>query len=318
MPWGNERFFPASYDKTTKIISAVVCAILVVVVLGTQSTVAAGVGVLVLVLAYGWSPRGYAVSDGSILVKRLMGNARVRLEGVREARPATGDDFRGCIRLWGDGGLFGYYGVFRTSKLGTSTWYLTNRSNAAVVITADKTALFSPDDREGFLAAVRAEVGTPLGPPVEAARPYDRQNRIRAGALVGVAIGAIALGFAMFAVMYSPGIPQYTLTPESLTIHDRFYPVTVQARDVDVAQIRVIDTDTDSRWRPTERTNGFSNAHYHSGWYRVAGGERVRLYTANGGRVVLLPPKGGSTAVLLEVQDPEEFVERVRREWGGA
>ena len=67
----------------------------------------------------------------------------------------------GCIRLWGSGGLFGYYGLFSTAKLGKSTWYVTNRSNAVVLITAAKTILFSPDDPKEFLAAIRSATPIP-------------------------------------------------------------------------------------------------------------------------------------------------------------
>ena len=114
--------FPASYDTTTKIISAVVGALALVLVVATHSVVAACLTALILVGAYAWSPRGYAVSNGCIVVNRLIGSARIPLDGVRQARAATKDDFRGCLRLFGNGGLFGYYGLFRTSKLGKSTW----------------------------------------------------------------------------------------------------------------------------------------------------------------------------------------------------
>jgi len=110
--------------------------------------------------SYAWSPRGYAVSDGYIEVNRLIGRARISLDGLREARAATKDDFRGCLRLFGNGGLFGYYGMFRTSKLGKSTWYVTNRGKAVVVVTGEKTVLFSPDNVEGFIAAI----GAPTAP----------------------------------------------------------------------------------------------------------------------------------------------------------
>ena len=77
------------------------------------------------------------------------------LDSIREARPAIKDDFQGCVRLFGSGGFFGYYGVFMTSKLGRTTWYVTNRKNAVVVITGAKTLVFSPGDVDRFLAAVR-------------------------------------------------------------------------------------------------------------------------------------------------------------------
>jgi hypothetical protein len=107
------------------------------------------------------------------------------------------------------------------------------------------------------------------------------------------------------------------LTPQSLTIHDRFYPVTLPAASVDIEHIRVIDVGVDTEWRPRGRTNGFANGHYRSGWFRLAGGKTVRLYQAGSGRLVLLPPKGDGAAVLLEARDPEKFLREVRREWAG-
>jgi hypothetical protein len=86
---------------------------------------------------------------------------------------------------------------------------------------------------------------------------------------------------------YSPGPPSYTLTAEALTIHDRFYPVTLKAEAVDVSQIRVVDITLEPDWRPVLRT--IANGHYPSGWFRVA----------------------------LDVLEPDKFVETVRQEWSG-
>ena len=112
--------FPVSYDRTTKVISAVACAFLLLVVAATRNAVAGCLSGIVVVLAYAYSPRGYTITGRAILVRRLIGSARFPLEDVREARPAAPDDFLGSIRLWGSGGMFGYYGLFRTSKLGSA------------------------------------------------------------------------------------------------------------------------------------------------------------------------------------------------------
>jgi Bacterial PH domain len=105
--------------------------------------------------AAGDSPRAYVVSYRAIEVERLIGNVQVPLEGVRETRRINTDDLRGCIRLWASGGLFGYYGLFRTARLGRCTWYVTNRKNVVVIIAQSKTTLYSPDDVDGFLEAIR-------------------------------------------------------------------------------------------------------------------------------------------------------------------
>ncbi len=311
-----ELSFPASYDTTTKIISVVVCILLAGVTLFTHSVVVAGAGAVLLLLSYAYSPRGYVVADRCVTVRRLLRNVFFPLDGILEARRARADDFRGVLRLWGVGGLFGYYGLFRTSTLGKCWWYLTNRRNAVVVVTEKETALFSPDDVSGFLAAVGSAVLVPEIPPARRVGAIDSQsggNRI--ASVIGAGIAVLVLAIIAFAFLYSPGPPSYTLTGTSLTIHDRFYPLTVDAATVEVNQIRVVDISGDSGWRPTARTNGFANAHYHSGWFRVANGRRVRMYWADGHRLVLLPPKGQGNAVLLEVSGPEQFVAEVRMEW---
>jgi hypothetical protein len=317
MPSGPNTSFSASYDSTTKFISLAVIVLLLVVAVAIPGVAVVCLSALLLVGAYAWSPRSYTISDRSIIVRRLIGNVRIPLDGIRELRIATPDDFRGCIRMFGNGGLFGYYGQFRTSKLGRCTWYVTNQRNAVVVITGAKTALFSPDDMDGFLAAIRASAPVPPPPSGEpllnSLQSYDAG--IPTSMLIGGAIAIVVMAIVAFAVLYSPGPPSYALTPESLTIHDRFYPVTLQAASVDVEHIRLVDFGVDTEWRPTARTNGFANAHYRSGWFRVANGKTVRMYWTDSRRLVLLPPKGEGAAVLLETSDPEKFMRQVRQEW---
>jgi hypothetical protein len=119
----------------------------------------------------------------------------------------------------------------------------------------------------------------------------------------------------IFAIFYSPGPPSYTVTPESLTFHDRFYPVTLTATSVDVQCIRVVDLDVDTDWQPTICLGGFSNPHYRCGRFLVDSGKIVRIYQVDSRRLVLLPPKNDDTAVLVETREPEIFVDEVRRNW---
>jgi len=304
--------FSASYDTSCKVISIVICVILLAVVIATHNIAVGCLAAVIILASYAWSPRWYAVDGRTVRIHRLVGDAVFPVDDVREARIAASSDLSGAIRLFGNGGLFGYYGLFRTSKLGKCTWYVTNRANSVVVVTVAKTAIFSPDDVGGFLTAIGAAApikGVPV--PVEA-RPSGTAGRVF-GATVILAVAAI-LGFAL---LYAPGPPKYTLTPATLTIHDRFYPVTLNAASVDLSKIRVVDVAQDPDWRPTARTNGFANAHYRSGWFRVANGKTVRLYWADSTRLVLLPPKGEGTAVLLEATDPDQFTRDARQQWGG-
>jgi len=280
----------------------------------TRIALAGVLGAAVILVSYALAPRGYAISGGTLLVKRrLWRGFSIPLESVREPRPATADDLRGALRLWGNGGVFGYYGLFQTARLGKCRWFLTNRSNAVVLVRDEKTVVVSPDDVAGFLAAVRAMA--PVSETDAKAQPRPASATESSGLWVGVGIAAIALAIVGFAFLYAPGPPKLTLTPQTLEIHDRFYPFTLSAADVDVAGIGVVDIATDPEWRPAARTNGFANAHYRSGWFRNASGRTALMYWASGNRLVLLPPKGRGAAVLVEASDPVKFAETIRREW---
>jgi hypothetical protein len=297
------------YDRMAKVATPLVCVLLLAIALIPHVPIFVwAIDILVVLLCWAYSPRGYSVANGCITVRRPVGNVRIPLDGLQEARPAGSDDLGGCIRLWGNGGVFGYYGLFRTSKLGKCTWYLTDRSKAVVVVTSAKTVVLSPADTDGFLKAI----GAPASAPALSAP----SGGIGIGPVIGIAGAAIGLAAVALTFLYSPGPPGYTLTRDALTIHDKcFYAVTLKADAVDVGGIRVIDLKQEPDWRPTARTNGFANAHYQSGWFRLANGRNVEMYRAGGDRLVLLPGKGDATTVLYQAQDPDQFAAEVRQTW---
>src|SRR5580692_1798780 len=92
--------FTASHDSVSKIVTGAVFALLLAVPVAVHSVIAGSLVAFLLVAAYAWSPTGYEISGGAVVVRRLAGNVRIRLEGIREVRVATADDFRGCIRLF--------------------------------------------------------------------------------------------------------------------------------------------------------------------------------------------------------------------------
>lgn len=312
----NDGTFAVRYDKVTKAVSLASVLILASIVIFSRNAIAALIAIAVVAVAYAFSPRGYSISGGVLRIKRFAGDVTIPLDDLRNARIAESNDFTGCVRLFGSGGLFGYYGRFKTRALGQCTWYVTDRSKALILATSAKTVVLSPEDREGFLAAVGPFL--PSGTSVEIIPAPDAlQSRFNFNFVTaGLALGALAALIAAAAMLYSPGPPAVDLTPTALAIHDRFYPVTLDASQIDAANVRVVDYSTESEWRPTLRVNGFGNAFYRSGFFRVASGKIVRLYSARATRLVLLPSKGDGTPVLLEAADPERFAAQARQEWG--
>ena len=313
-----DESFSARYDRLTKIISGCVLALLIAVpAMATRdvwiAVLAASGCASVIGLSYAFSPRGYEISGGTFRVKRLAGDVVFPLDRLRFVRDATPADFGGTVRLWGSGGLFGYYGWFWSKALGRSRWYVTNRNKAVVIADGDQLVLVSPDDHDEFVAALR---GTDAGPLDTSARSVN----VGPGwpATSGVAIAGLSLALVAAAMLYAPGRPLVDLTQHSLVIHSRFYGMTVPASSVDVASVRVVELLTEPNWKPVVRTNGFGNPYYRAGYFRTAGGRTVKLFTTGAARLVLLPPASpDGTPVLLDAAEPDRFAARVREEWRG-
>jgi hypothetical protein len=311
-----DRTFGARHDRLTQIVSGGVVLLLVALPLlamraGAVAIFLGAASVAVLALAFAYSPRGFEISEGEFHVKRLIGDVTFPLTSLRFVRDATPADFCGCVRLWGSGGLFGYYGLFWSKALGKSRWYVTDRSKAVVVTDGSQTVLVSPEDHDGFLAAIER-----MDAQVLATSPESARSGLALPPTIGLAIAGVVLALVAFSFCYSPGRPPVDLTRNSLVIHSRFYGMTVPASSVDVTNVRVIDLRIEPGWKPVLRTNGFGNPHYRAGNFKTANGRTVKLFTTGSPQLVLLPPSSeGGTPVLLDVAEPNQFAARVRQEW---
>jgi hypothetical protein len=323
-----DQTFGAHHDRMTQIISGSVVVVLVAGPLiamgsGTVAVVLALVSVAVIALAYAYSPRSFEISDGTFRVKRLVGDIEFPLTSLRFVRDANPADFRGCVRLWGSGGLFGYYGLFWSKALGKSRWYVTDRSKAVVVTDGSQTVLVSPEDHDGFVAAIE-RAGTQMLPPsaesasdgLELPLTESADNGLAFVRIVGFAIAGFVLAIVAASLLYAPGRPPVDLTGDALVIHSRFYGMRVPASSIDVAHVCVVDLRIESGWKPTMRTNGFGNPHYRAGEFKTANGRTVKLFTTESERLVLLPPSSkDGMPVLLDVDEPDQFAARLRQQW---
>ena len=156
--------FGVCYDSTAKVVTALVSALLLLTAVVTREPTVIVLSLLIFVIGFEYSPSGYTVEGRDVVVRRRIG--RVRISGVSEVRRARAEDFAWTVRLFASGGLFGYYGLFHTSKLGNAWWYVTDGSNAVVLTPHGKPVLVSPDATELFLGTMNA--------PASAGSPQDR------------------------------------------------------------------------------------------------------------------------------------------------
>src|SRR6185503_14417453 len=200
--------FTASYDSAAKTISTVVCVMFLILGLATASIAVAIVFVAMLAVSFACSPTGYSIGDGFLSIHRVIGNLRIPLASIREVRIASSEDLQGSLRIFGSGGLFGYYGIFRSPKLGKCTWFVTRHSHAVLVVTSAGTFVLSPDDVDGLIAWTR-----PAGsaaPARFALAPATSSSPKTAWTAAGII--AVATTLVIGTLFYSPGLPEYTVT----------------------------------------------------------------------------------------------------------
>lgn len=160
--------FSAPYGKLTKYISVFTILFLIGLALffffmGKQISYLSTflfvlLSAILIFLSYAFSPLGYTVDHKEIVIQRIIKSIIIPLSTVKGVKfdPKAGG--LRAVRLFGSGGLFGYYGKFRSAELGVHDRYVTD-CKKSVVIYANKTYVISPDKPEVFVELVKGKIG---------------------------------------------------------------------------------------------------------------------------------------------------------------
>jgi len=163
-------YFAAQWDKTLKAITYAVVVFLIVEAIGisialfltTSQTMALLVTILIVIcntlilgFTYLYAPQGYVVDESGITVTRKRAPVHIEFESIKEVSRIERDRFMKSLRIFGNGGLFGYYGSFRNKELGNFKMYATH-GDCGVLIDADKTYVMTPDRADEFVEVVRS------------------------------------------------------------------------------------------------------------------------------------------------------------------
>ncbi|PIS46490.1 MAG: hypothetical protein COT17_08240 [Elusimicrobia bacterium CG08_land_8_20_14_0_20_51_18] len=161
--------YRAVWDKRTAIITWLTALFLLYVVghaawiiahsnMNSRSGYALGTIVFfTLFLTYIYSPRGYAITATHLVIRRAWKPVLLELAEIEKAEALSGEMLAYSFRLWGSGGLFGFFGLFINRKLGRYTAYYTDFSKL-VLVKAGKTYVISPSDTREFLAALSERI----------------------------------------------------------------------------------------------------------------------------------------------------------------
>ena len=140
------------FDLTTKIISALVIAIPFVMIIAQYSVIKENNEILSLTsiflfityfVAWMLHPTSYEITNENIVIHRPVRAIKISLASIKNIeRTEPGYS----MRLFGSGGLFGYYGLFSSNKLGRHHRYTGNNKNLVLISTEKKKYLLSIHD----------------------------------------------------------------------------------------------------------------------------------------------------------------------------
>ncbi|SDZ87359.1 PH domain-containing protein [Microbulbifer marinus] len=111
----------------------------------------------IFVLSALFAIRGYRIERTALLILRFGWHTRIPLQGLTSAE-ADPEAMHGSIRLFGNGGLFGFTGLYRNSKLGRYRAFATDSSRAVVLHFPERTLVVTPDRPAQFAAALQQKI----------------------------------------------------------------------------------------------------------------------------------------------------------------
>jgi Bacterial PH domain len=97
-------------------------------------------------------PIRYSITDEKLIIHRPLLDIKIDRTTIEKVEKLENDQLSCAVRIFGVGGLFGYWGKFSNSKIGSMTWYATRRSNAVLVTTIyNKKIVLTPNEPEKFV-----------------------------------------------------------------------------------------------------------------------------------------------------------------------
>ncbi len=151
------KFYGAPWSKWLVAISVLATLICLGIVVGMPFPrpsfwLRAGLPLLLLIAAL-FMVRGYTVTPTEIMIHRLGWVTHLPLVNLESVRAAP-SCMRFARRLWGNGGLYSFTGLYRTKVLGYFRAFVTDGMRTVVLRFPSKTVVISPDDPNDFVQYV--------------------------------------------------------------------------------------------------------------------------------------------------------------------
>ena len=156
--------YKASLDQAAKIITGLISVLFLsiatwnvwLIYSGSDSTVQFAGNTIHVILklviyafCYLFRPVCYVVGKTGLTIKRPLKDYHLDLIKIKNVTMASDESMKWTARIFGVGGLFGYFGKFSNQTFGSMTWFATQRKNYLVLETTNnRKIVLTPDNME--------------------------------------------------------------------------------------------------------------------------------------------------------------------------
>lgn len=161
--FGTLQYFPAaSWPTSLKAVSALGAAVLLGAGYGAWMAIppygfphvlislVACVPPAIGVIAALFTVTGYETDLHMLYIRRLLWTTAVDLDGLKQVRHDP-DATKSSVRIFGNGGLFSFTGIYQNERLGTYRLFATDGKYSVVLVLPGRVVVVTPADPQAFV-----------------------------------------------------------------------------------------------------------------------------------------------------------------------
>ena len=107
-----------------------------------------------LIVSFFFSIRNYQLLESTLLIQRIGWKSTIDLTDLKSVQ-VDPTAMSKSIRLFGNGGLFCFAGIFRNNKLGRYRALATSPKNSVILRFPNRTVVVTPEDPDGFAEMIK-------------------------------------------------------------------------------------------------------------------------------------------------------------------
>lgn len=171
---------------------------------------------LVIIISYLLSPKKYSFEGANLIIEKVIGK-KITIPFNEIEGYVWIPDFTKLkvVRTFGNGGLFGYYGMFSTAEYGSVNCQLTSLKNIFIIKSKKGNFALSPLEPDKFEEHLKA-IASGMTGEIEIIKPIPQEEMVRANPLI------LIIPICIFILTIIIILLNYAQLPERIAIHFDF------------------------------------------------------------------------------------------------